>query len=130
MQDHSPVIKLVAHLHEQKNEIDNIQVSITALHKEKVVLANSFTKERNLNITKVALLRRFTQDKNILQVKARSRSLLHATLMWNFEVKKQDSIIEPCNILRKQLQISLQKLDKKIEFYAKQLASIKMNCAI
>ena len=46
MQDHSSVIKLVARLHEQKNEIENLQVSITALHKEKVILANSLKKER------------------------------------------------------------------------------------
>ena len=101
MQEHSPVIKLIAGLHEQKNEIENLQVSITASHKEKVILADSLKKERNLNILNFALLQKFTEDKNIAQEKARSRSLLNATLMWHFEVKEQDRIIERHNILGK-----------------------------
>ena len=56
VQEHSPVIKLIARLHEQRQEIESLQVSITASHKEKEILVDSLKREQNLNMLNFSLL--------------------------------------------------------------------------
>ena len=69
MQEHSPAIKLIARLHEQKNEIENLQISIDTLHKEKEIFSDSLERKRNLNIVNYRLLQKFSQNKIIAQEK-------------------------------------------------------------
>ena len=69
----------------REEEIEDLQVSITASHKKKELVENSLEREQKLDMLNFALLQTFSQDKNIAQEKERSRSLLNAALLRHFE---------------------------------------------